>query len=43
MRYIGVDLYTNSFIVCYLEGDMPRKTQILSLQKGGLEEFIKTL
>jgi len=43
MRYIGIDLHTNSFTVCYLESGKPEKIQTLPVQKGGLEEFIKTL
>src|SRR3989344_3089297 len=43
MRYIGIDLHTNSFTACYLEAGKPERIQTLPVQKGGLEEFIKTL
>ena len=43
MRYIGIDLHTNSFTVCYLENGKPERIQTLPVQKDGLKEFIKTL
>ncbi len=43
MRYIGVDLHTNSFTLCILEEGCPEHIQTLPLQKGGLETFLKGL
>ncbi|NBB81505.1 MAG: IS110 family transposase [Verrucomicrobia bacterium] len=41
-RYIGIDLHTNSFTVCILDGEK-EKIQTLALQQGGLEQFISQL
>ncbi len=43
MRYIGIDLHTNSFTVCYLESGKPERIRTLPVQNGGLEDFINTL
>jgi len=43
MRYMGVDLHTNSFTVCYLEsGTDHERIQTYNLQKD-LEQFIAGL
>ncbi len=42
-RYIGVDLHTNSFTVCYLSEGGEERIQTLPLQNGGLEQFITGL
>lgn len=41
MRYIGVDLHTNSFTVCYLEQEKPEYIKTFRLQD--LDNFIKDL
>ena len=41
MRYIGVDLHTNSFTVCYLEEEQPEKFATYALKDIG--DFIKGL
>lgn len=43
MRYIGIDLHTNSFTLCILEKGRAERIQTLPVQKGGLETFIKEL
>lgn len=42
-RYIGIDLHTNSFTACILQDGEAEKIQTLSLQGGGLEQFIEKL
>ncbi len=42
-RYIGVDLHTNSFTICYLCDGGRERIQTLPLQGGGLEQFIAGL
>lgn len=41
MRYIGVDLHTNSFTACYLEQEKPEYIKTFRLQDLG--NFIKNL
>lgn len=43
MRYIGIDLHTNSFTICLLEDGCKERLQTLPVQKGGMEIFIKSL
>jgi len=43
MRYIGVDLHTNSFTLCILEDGCSERIQTLPVQKGGMATFIKGL
>ncbi|PCJ44626.1 MAG: IS110 family transposase [Alphaproteobacteria bacterium] len=43
MRYIGIDLHTNSFTLCILEAGCAERIQTLPVQKGGLEILIKDL
>lgn len=43
MRYLGVDLHTNSFTVCYLEDETEsERIQTFNLQKD-LDQFIAGL
>lgn len=42
-RYIGVDLHTNTFTLCILQEGKEDIIQTLPLQKGGLEQFIRSL
>lgn len=43
MRYIGVDLHTNSITACYLEKSEGERVETFPLQNGGLERFLETL
>jgi transposase len=43
MKYIGIDLHTNSFTACYLEEGKPERIETFRLQEPGLERFIETL
>lgn len=43
MRYIGVDLHTNSFTACILQAGKEEVMQTWPLQEGGLERFVATL
>lgn len=43
IRYIGVDLHTNSFTACILQEGEQEIMHTLPLQNGGLERFIATL
>ena len=42
-RYIGVDLHTNSFTICYLGDGGEERIRTLPLRGGGLEQFIAGL
>ena len=43
MRYIGIDLHTNSFTACYLESETgPERIHTYNLQKD-LDQFIEGL
>ena len=43
MRYIGIDLHTNSFTVCILERGESKTIRTFPLQHGGLEQCTQTL
>lgn len=43
MKYIGIDLHTNSFTACYLETGKPERIETFRLQGAHLERFIQTL
>lgn len=43
MRYIGIDLHTNSFTVCVFQDENQESVRTFPLQHGGLEQFIQTL
>lgn len=42
-RYIGIDLYTDSFTACILQEGEVEQSQTPRLQNGSLERFIETL
>ncbi len=42
IRHIGVDLHTNTFTICILQEGKEDIIQTLPLQKGGLEQFIRS-
>lgn len=44
MKYIGIDLHTNSFTACYLEAGKPERIETFRLQNSfHLERFINSL
>ncbi len=43
MKYIGIDLHSNSFTACYLEEGKPQRIETFPLQESSLKRFIKTL
>lgn len=43
MKYIGIDLHTNSFTACYLEKDKPERMETFRLDESSLQRFINTL
>lgn len=43
MKYIGIDLHTNSFTACYLEEGKSERIETFRLEEPSLQRFIKTL